>query len=458
MAKCLNCGQSGLFLKLNDKGFCVSCLTNDLAHLESEYALLRKQITPEMKNIQVAQKRLDDLNSRIASASGEIKNLNNQASLLRGQLVQYEEAMELESFALYTPRYNFVRAEEFKTALDAVRETQKRMIKEKVAATGNTNWHVNNSKAEGRKMVNDNIKLLLRAFNNECEVAIDKVKFNTFDRALLRIRKSYDTINTLGRVMSITISSKYLDSKIEELHLAYEYEQKKEEEKQALRELREQQREEARAARELEEARKETVKEKTHYELAIAKAQAQLETAENEEMKDALREKLDTLSTSLSEVQARLADIDYRQENQKAGYVYIISNIGAFGADVYKIGMTRRLEPYDRVSELGDASVPFYFDTHAMIFSDNAPKLEAALHQAFADRRINKVNYRKEYFRVTLEEIKEVIRQNHDKTVDYFDSPDAKEYRESLLKTSITAPVFQVAQGEEDEEETFRPE
>lgn len=116
----------------------------------------------------------------------------------------------------------------------------------------------------------------------------------------------------------------------------------------------------------------------------------------------------------------------------KAGYVYIISNIGSFGKNIYKIGMTRRLEPQDRVDELGDASVPFNFDIHAMIFSDNAPALEAALHKAFDNKKVNMVNRRREFFNVTLDEIKEVIKQNFDKTVEFIDTPDAEQYRISL--------------------------
>ena len=125
--------------------------------------------------------------------------------------------------------------------------------------------------------------------------------------------------------------------------------------------------------------------------------------------------------------------MDYRQANQRAGYVYIISNIGAFGENVYKIGMTRRLDPQDRVDELGDASVPFNFDVHAMIFSDDAPKLEAALHNAFADRKLNFVNQRREFFNVTLEEIKKVVKENFDKSVEFVELAPAQQYRESIL-------------------------
>jgi hypothetical protein len=125
--------------------------------------------------------------------------------------------------------------------------------------------------------------------------------------------------------------------------------------------------------------------------------------------------------------------IDYREQNAKAGYVYVISNIGAFGENVYKIGMTRRLEPMDRVDELGDASVPFSFDVHAMVFSDNAPELEAKLHERFYDNRINKMNDRKEFFRADINEIEKVIKNNYKKVVDVVKEAPAEQYRESLI-------------------------
>ena len=128
-------------------------------------------------------------------------------------------------------------------------------------------------------------------------------------------------------------------------------------------------------------------------------------------------------------IDTTLADLDYREANQRAGYVYIISNIGSFGENVYKIGMTRRLDPQERIDELGDASVPFNFDVHAMIFSDDAPALEAALHKAFENRKVNMVNQRREFFNVTLAEIKEVVKKNFDKTVEFIDIPDAEQYR-----------------------------
>ena len=149
-------------------------------------------------------------------------------------------------------------------------------------------------------------------------------------------------------------------------------------------------------------------------------------------MKAELLAKKEEIQKQLAEIDRGIKDVDYRAANQRAGYVYIISNVGAFGENVFKIGMTRRLDPQERVDELGDASVPFNFDVHAMIFCDDAPKLEAALHNAFADRKVNYVNQKREFFRVTLDEIKEVVRQNYDKTVEFVDVAPAEQYRESL--------------------------
>ena len=206
-------------------------------------------------------------------------------------------------------------------------------------------------------------------------------------------------------------------------------------EKEELKAARAEQREQAKIQKELEEQRRKIEKEQTHYQTAFEKLQMQLEL--NPDNPDLLLKKAE-LESQLSEIDKALNDVDYRQANMRAGYVYIISNIGAFGENVYKIGMTRRLEPQERIDELGDASVPFNFDVHAMIFSDDAPALEAALHRAFENRKLNMVNQRREFFNVTLDEIKEVVKKNFDKTVEFIDVPDAEQYRISMRMKEIS--------------------
>ena len=172
--------------------------------------------------------------------------------------------------------------------------------------------------------------------------------------------------------------------------------------------------------------------------MALSKLNKQLETEQDERIKQELLNKQKELEGKLSELDQAMKDVDYRAANQKAGYVYIISNIGSFGENIYKIGMTRRLDPMERVYELGDASVPFNFDVHAMIFTEDAPALENALHKAFEDKKVNMINTRREFFNVTLEEIEEVVKNNFDKTVEFVEIPEAEQYRQSIkIKEAI---------------------
>ena len=278
-------------------------------------------------------------------------------------------------------------------------------------------------------MVKDMQKLLLRAFNVECDNIVEGVRISNLDKSIERIYSTSSQISKLGQIMEISITNQYIELKIEEVKLALDFQQKKQEEKDRIKELKAQQREEAKAQKEMEEARKRLQKEKAHYQNALEALRQQID--KNGETEDLLNKKAE-LENELSDTEKAIEDVDYREANKRAGYVYIISNVGAFGENVYKIGMTRRLDPTERVDELGDASVPFDFDIHAMIFTEDAPKLESALHTAFEDRKINKVNPRREFFRVSLDEIKEVVRKNFDKTVEWIDIPEAEQYRQSL--------------------------
>ena len=436
MPKCKECGKRGVFLKLNPDGLCLDCVTKAYSEEKHAHEKLMEQLTPELLAIVNAQDELDAIKLNIVRAKQEKEKTDEEIHVMmekydfiQHDLIVATEQQELETFSLYEPRFDFTKSEEYKLALSRIREKEKDMIKNKTAALCASEWAVSGNRAKGIKLTNENIKLVLRSFNNECDIAVDSVKFSNFDRCQARIKKSYEILNKTSETIQVAISHDYLNLKLDELAIAYEYQQKKQEEKEKAAELRAQQREAVRAAKEMEEARKAAEKEKQHYTQALEKLDAQIMASpENAD----LSAKRNEIMSRLDDITAKLEDIDYRQANQRAGYVYIISNIGAFGENVYKIGMTRRLDPMERVYELGDASVPFFFDVHAMIFSEDAPTLENALHHAFDDRRVNRVNLRREYFNVTLDEIKEVVRKNHDKTVEFVDYPDAQQYRESL--------------------------
>lgn len=403
----------------------------ELERLRAQMSPEQLQLTDIKKELESAQLHRDKLMQEIQAAQAKLKSIKQE-------IIETDEAALMQSFGIYTPHYAYSTSDEYKQRIKAVRDKQKNLIKNKVAVSGSTNWQVNGSTSKGRKMVADMQKLLLRAFNAECDDAIEHVKFNNVEACEKKIVKSAETISKLGAMMGIAITQRYLDLKMEELYLVHEYQVKKQDEKEAARELRARQREEAKVAKELAEARKNLEKEQLHYSNALSRLNAQIANVTSEEAKAELLTKKAELESQLSSIDTALQDVDYRAANQRAGYVYIISNIGAFGENVYKIGMTRRVVPMDRVDELGDASVPFNFDVHAMIFTDDAPGLEAALHNAFSDRKLNFINQRREFFSVTLDEIKEVVRQNYDKTVEFVDIPPAEQYRESLkLRANI---------------------
>ncbi|CAK7005991.1 MAG: hypothetical protein BACD_00774 [Bacteroides rodentium] len=421
----------------------------ELEQLRHEHESLKALMTPEMQDAfmlkqEIArlqseqigqQKQIDDLNLTIASKNSDINALDNEIQRKKKEIVWMDDEILVQEFGLYKPQFEFASSLDYKEKLSEVRATQKELIKNKQAVTGNTQWEVNGSAAKGRKMVSDTQKLLLRAFNSECDELVSKVKYTNFDASLDKIYKSSEAISKLGSIMNISITQNYLNSKVKELRLAFEFQTKKQQEKEELKAARAEQREQAKIQKELEEQRRKIEKEQTHYQTAFEKLQMQLEL--NPDNPDLLLKKAE-LEGQLSDIDKALNDVDYRQANMRAGYVYIISNIGAFGENVYKIGMTRRLEPQERIDELGDASVPFNFDVHAMIFSDDAPALEAALHKAFENKKLNMVNQRREFFNVTLDEIKEVVKKNFDKTVEFIDVPDAEQYRISMRMKEVS--------------------
>ena len=401
--------------------------------------LLPEQRDVEKLNLQIAALKdgIDQLdqviqkkNEQIAQLTKSANELNSRTIEMQKQIAVYDVEINMLEYGLYKPTFEFANSDLYKDALSKLREKQKNCIKDDDASYGNTNWTVNGSAAEGRKMVNSYKKLLLRAFNVECDDIVANVKVSNLDRSIERITKISEQISKLGKSMSIGISPGYVRMKIDEVKLALDYQQKKQEEKERQKELRQQEREEARVLKEIEEERKRLKKEQAHYKNALDAVLAQIE--KNGESAELL-EKKTQLESQIDDTAKAIEDVDYRDANRKAGYVYVISNIGAFGENVYKIGMTRRLDPQERVDELGDASVPFGFDIHAMIFTEDAPGLEAALHNAFESKKVNKINTRREFFAVTLDEIKAEVRKNSDKTVEWVDIPEAEQYRQSLL-------------------------
>lgn len=417
---------------------------------------LEALLTPSMRDEVATKRRLAELREAESKTAERIDALNDRLKTLeileakydetladkKSQIESFDDEILVQQFGLYEPRFDFATSTQFKDELKRCRDRQKEMIKKYNADAAYSDWTVNGSKAQGKKMVKDVSKLLMRAYNSECDDVVRKVKASNVDKSIERVNKLADQINRLGKVLHVELPRSYPSLKEREVRLAYEFALQKEKEREVLRELREQEREERRLAREIAEARKKLEKEKKQYLGAYKEIAHRLANADENERAD-LEEKAAELRAKLDDVEIAVKDVDYREANRKAGFVYVISNIGSFGEGVYKIGMTRRLDPMERVRELGDASVPFNFDVHALIFCDDAPKLEAALHNRFEDRKVNIVNQRREFFRVSLEEIEQVVKENYDKTVEFKEVPDADQFRTSEVlrqKGIFTAP------------------
>lgn len=393
------------------------------------------------------QELLDELRDKRRQGESDMAAFQTSIDRLRAEFNALDEEANLQSFGFYKPRYAFADSLSYQSKLDEIRERQKQMIKSKSAAVCRVEWAVNGSKVEGRKQINQTLKLMLRAFNGECDAAVAKVKYNNVHVMEARIRKGHEAINGMAEVQTCHIAGGYLNLKLEELFLAHEYQEKLQEEKEEQRRIREQIREEEVALRELEKARLDAEKEEKRYAEALRKA--------TEEVERAVGEKQQKLMWQVEELQRRLTEAKTNKERAiaqaqmtRSGHVYVISNVGSFGEHVYKIGMTRRLDPMDRVKELGDASVPFSFDVHAIIYSEDAPALENKLHRLFHSRRVNLINERREFFRVTIEEIAKAVRENHGE-IEFTLASEAVEYRKTLSMLQAGDTIASVVSHEQ---------
>jgi len=347
--------------------------------------------------------------------------------------------LEMTEFGVYKPHFDFGSSEQYQAKLEEIVEKQKQLIKDRFAIVCHQEWTVEGSRTKGQKMVNENMKLMLRAFNGECDTSVLKVRWNNVSNLEERIKRAYEVINKLGTSHDIVITNNYLNLRIDELHLAHEYQEKLYQEKEEQRRIIEQMREEEKVRAEIEKAKKEAEDDESRYQKALERAKSELEKTKGKELDD-LKDKITLLQEQLKVAQEKKERAISRAEMTRAGHVYILSNIGSFGEDVYKIGMTRRLEPIDRVKELSDASVPFAFDVHAMIYSEDAPALENELQKAFDQKRVNMVNNRKEFFKVALKEIEDIAKTRKS-DIEFMKIAEAREFRETqALIAQVNGP------------------
>jgi hypothetical protein len=379
--------------------------------------------------------QLAHLANSTKEAEHRLAQAQEEALRARAQVVVTEDVAMLQEVGVYAYRHPLEDAVAYKSRLDDLRDKIKVQARSGDAVHATTNWTVNNSQAEGRKMVRDFSKLMLRAYNAEADYAVRSMKPHRLASLTDRLEKSRATVARLGQTMQIRISDSYHRLRVRELELTADYLAKQEEEKERRRELRERQREDEKLQREIERERARLAKEQAHYRGALERLRASTASGAADEAQ------AEQLERQLAELDAAMAAVDAREANIRAGYVYVISNVGAFGENVIKIGLTRRLEPMDRVNELGDASVPFRFDVHALIFSEDAVSLEKALHHEFEARRVNQVNRRREFFYARPADVRQALQRfagQH--LLEFRDEPEAPEWRASARTDDPSPP------------------
>jgi hypothetical protein len=370
-----------------------------------------------------------EIREQRATFEQERSNLSAQLADLRQRVVLTQEAEILQEVGVYEYRHPLADSLAYKAELARILDQIKSLARrEGGAIRGSTQWQVNGSAAQGRKMVKDFSKLMLRAYNAEADNLVRGMKPYKLDSAVDRLDKVVKAIQNLGKTMSIEVTTDYHRLRIRELELAADYQEMLAREKEKEREERERLREQRKVEQEMAREKERLEKERQHYANAL---QALLDKGDVEGA--------ERLRDQLLDVEKAIADVDYRVANARAGYVYVISNVGAFGERMIKVGMTRRLEPRDRIRELSDASVPFNFDTHALFFANDAVGIEAEMHRRLADKRVNKVNFRREFFYATPAEARDLLAELAGELLEFEAFPEAVEYNQSRNADRDTA-------------------
>jgi uncharacterized small protein (DUF1192 family) len=394
-----------------------------VAELEQRRAALSGEIAAEMARLEQERAAATEQSRReLAQLTGERDRVAVELEQLQAAVVRTAEESVLQEVGVYEYRHPLSDAVAYQAELSRLRDSIKTMTRKDGGAVSATkNWTVDGSSTKGRAMVRDFSKLMLRAYNAEADNLVRGMKPYKLESAIDRLTKVATTIAKLGRTMDIRISVPYHELRVKELELTADYLEQQAQRKEREREERERLREEKRVQQEMERERERLEKERQHHANALDALLAKGDEAAAERLRE-----------QLEEIDKRIEDVDYRAANVRAGYVYVISNLGSFGDRIIKVGMTRRLDPLDRVRELGDASVPFKFDIHALFFSQDAVGIEASMHARLADRRVNLVNTRREFFYATPAEVKQHLVDLAGELLEYDDLAEALEYRQSL--------------------------
>ena len=376
--------------------------TKELQALKASAERLASEVKENTSKLEAMKEKIANITEGVSVRSRELQHLMEKLDL-------YNRIDELVGNGFFEiPEYLYETSARFSEEIKRVRLKQKDLIKNKAAVEYPASTIITSDKAHNRKILDGQVKLMLSSFNIECDTLIGKVSPSSYPRTLERIEKLANTLEKTAATLHCGFNIDYIKLKYEECTLQYQFTLRRQEEQDEQRLIREQIREEQKAIKEYERAIFQAEKEEKLYRDMLHRAREELGKVSDENRLIA-EQKIADLEQQLADAEAKEERAKSMAEQTRKGHVYVISNVGSFGEDVYKIGLTRRLEPMDRVKELGDASVPFSFDVHAMIYVEDAPSLETALHREFTRSRVNAVNLRKEFFRTDLHSIKKAV-------------------------------------------------
>lgn len=497
MAKCRKCGKKGIFLRINSDGMCTDCersaiseaeenrlrqsvesLTSQLADKERLYQSISEQakteaLTEVTQELNKKQNELNDLSGQIESSRQDLEQITAEKE--KSQKAIESNAKRLHKMQNLYKSMKYA-VDNFLTADSIARDDLRPEVEDILSPT--VQLKLNNMDVRQlRKLFNQNSKairdtfekykvryttktnmaiyrLMVIALEAELQNVLYNLKFGKLDHAIDDIKAitvKYLQISIDGN-QNIAPTMKKFIGEIEFLFteavkIEYEYYVQKERIKEEQRAIREQMRQEAEERKQLELERKQVEKEEEKYKNEIASINQQIELADDAGKVQQLQERIAQLQIQLTSVQDKKEQIVNRQNGQ-AGYVYVISNLGSFGDNVFKIGMTRRLEPQERINELGDASVPFPFDVHSFIFSDDAVGLENRIHKALNANRLNRINLRKEFFTISLDELEQLV-YSLEPSAEFNRTMLAEQYHQSLSIDDVPENVDILADDED---------
>lgn len=358
----------------------------------------------------------------------DLERLINEEAALQEKLHPMRVQVKLEEAGFTEYDHPAKDSVELAAALRDLRKDVQMAVRSYSAVESLDDFEPPHTKSGRNKLAKDSAKLALMAFNSQVDSIIEAASARNYEASLAKIFKAAEVVERQCTVTGVRIKPNYVELRARELQLAVDHLKAKQLEKELEKERKAELREQAKAERELQAERERLEKERQHY-LNVLKTVEEIgDEAETARLKQ-----------QIIEIEKGINDVEKREANIRAGYVYVISNIGSFGERMVKIGMTRRLDPMDRVRELGDASVPFNFDVHALFFSDDAVSVETELHHRFAARRVNRINARREFFYATPAEVREALKDVAGNLLEFTEEPEAEQYRLSLEEARASA-------------------